>query len=56
MMGMAGIRLHPSVRLALGAGLVVVGLVTHVTGLIVGGVILAALGLMSMAGHLGARR
>ena len=56
MMGMAGIRLQPSVRLALGTALAVVGLVAHVTGLIVGGALLAGFGLISMAGRLGARR
>jgi hypothetical protein len=56
MLGMAGVRLDPGVRLALGAALVVVGLVAHVTGLIVAGALLAGWSLVSVAGRLGSRR
>jgi len=53
---MSGVRLDPGVRLALGAALVVVGLVAHLTGLIVGGALLAGWSLVSVAGRLGSRR
>jgi hypothetical protein len=57
MLRMAGIKLHPAMRLAIGAGLIAIGLARHnATPLIVIGAAFVVFGVASLVGTVAQRR